>query len=183
MKSFLPERTPLKRKQKNAPSAFGGERRHFVERHSVTPNREARTVRINEDDWQEIVRLVGRVRVDEPAPPEGREALVKRARKAFLDRRARVAVFGNWMFSEPAWDIMLILYIEHDQRRQTVGTLTDVSGAALATVVRYVNSLVERDLIRRTQHPTDARTVFITLTEKGQKALDLYFSERVTMLR
>ena len=115
-------------------------------------------------------------------PAEGsligeRQELVRRARESFRDRRRRRGIFGDFMFGEPAWDMLLALYIsETSEGRNSVGSLASLSGAPASTAQRWLEVLIDRGLALREAHPTDRRTVFIKLTDDGRAALDLYFS-------
>jgi DNA-binding MarR family transcriptional regulator len=115
-----------------------------------------------------------------PASDISRTALVARAREEFGNRRRRSVIFQRSMFGEPAWDMLLALYIlDVSGQRQTTGTLMHFSGAPITTARRWLDYLVENDLARRDHHPTDQRVLFVSLTAKGRDALDLYYSETV----
>jgi DNA-binding MarR family transcriptional regulator len=106
-----------------------------------------------------------------------RQELVRRARETFRNRRRRRDIFGEFMFGEPAWDMLLVLYIsETREGRNTVGNLASHSGAPTSTAQRWIELLIDRGLALREAHPTDRRTVFIKLSDDGRAALDLYFS-------
>jgi DNA-binding MarR family transcriptional regulator len=112
-----------------------------------------------------------------PAVTTDRAALVARARVEFRNRRHRIDVFGQSMFGEAAWDMLLALYIlETSGARQTVGTLLHFAGTPLTTAKRWLDFLAEHDLVRRDPHPTDRRTAFVSLTVKAREKLDLYYS-------
>jgi DNA-binding MarR family transcriptional regulator len=109
-----------------------------------------------------------------------RTVLVARARDQFQRRRRRGSFFFPSMFGEPAWDMLLALYI-HDMsgRRQTIGSLLQFSGMSLSTAKRWLNVLAAHDLVRRDDHPTDLRTAYVSLTPQAREKLDLYFSETI----
>lgn len=110
-----------------------------------------------------------------------RQQLVRRARETFRNRRRRRDIFGDFMFGEPAWDMLLALYIaETREGRTTVGNLSSHSGAPTSTAQRWIDLLVDRGLALREAHPTDRRTIFIKLSDDGRAALDLYFSGTVS---
>lgn len=89
-------------------------------------------------------------------------------------------MFGQSMFGEAAWDMLLVLYItELYGPRQTVGDLARAAGSPKTTANRWLGFLVGHDLVRCYEHPTDGRTSFVTLTEKGRTKLDEYFSGTV----
>ena len=107
-------------------------------------------------------------------------ALLARAHDEFHNRRRRVSVFGQSMFGEAAWDMLLALYIlDISGQRQTVGSLLHFSGTPMSTAKRWLDYLSAHDLVRREAHPTDRRTAFIGLTDRAREKLDLYFSETI----
>lgn len=104
-----------------------------------------------------------------------RETLISRARIVFNGRRLRERHFDRQLFGEPAWDILLLLYIaEQSSARLTSTRLAELIETPLTTVGRWLNHLEMDRLIERQPHPTDRRTVFIKLLEKGRAALDSY---------
>jgi DNA-binding MarR family transcriptional regulator len=106
--------------------------------------------------------------------------LVARAREQFHNRRSRSSVFPRSMFGEPAWDMLLALYIlDVSGQRQTIGSLLQFSGVSISTAKRWLNFLAAHGLVRRTDHPTDLRTAYVSLTPKAREKLDLYFSETI----
>lgn len=110
----------------------------------------------------------------ENAAPD-RQSLISRARIVLGARRIRERYFHRDLFGEPAWEILLALYIaEEAGARFTISTLAEWIGAPLSTVVRWVKTLEEDSLVGRVDHPTDRRTVFIRLLDKGRKGLDAY---------
>jgi len=104
-----------------------------------------------------------------------RHSLISRARIVLNSRRVRTRFFHRDLFGEPAWEILLALYItEQSASRLTTSRLAEWIEAPLSTVVRWIRTLEEESLVGRVDHPTDRRIVFIRLLEKGRKALDAY---------
>jgi predicted transcriptional regulator len=132
---------------------------------------------------QEDLKIADVQQLGESVRPAGdisRAALVERAREEFGNRRRRTTIFERSMFGEPAWDMLLALYIlDVSGQRQTTGALMQFSGAPVTTARRWLDYLVENGLALRSHHPTDQRIMFVSLTEKGRSALDLYYSETV----
>ena len=137
-------------------------------------------------DVEDLHRLLGKLFNSNAAPseePDGESPdsdqarLERRARTLLESRRRRVAIFGPQIFAEPAWDMLLILYLSGGGRRQTQTSLGELSGASRSTAMRWIDYLSCRDLVRREEHPTDKRRNFVSLTEKGRHLLDLYLSE------
>lgn len=150
-----------------------------MNRPGLDQGRESRARNLIEDDWREFVRPQEGVIINENSPrePFDQEKLIGRVRQSYIDRRKRIIYFGDWMFGEPAWDILLVLYIDSKLQRCTVGRLTELAGAALTTIIRWIEALEKRGFVRRTPHPNDRRSSFIELTSKGEEALNSYFSE------
>lgn len=150
----------------------------------------AKTVALTEKDLKETARLLrllaelGFAEQALPTPfPAGdsvggasdRQALIAKARIMLGARRARERYFHRDLFGEPAWEILLALYIvEESGARFTTSKLAEWIEAPLSTVVRWIKALEEKSLVGRVDHPTDKRIVFIRLLEKGRKGLDAY---------
>jgi DNA-binding MarR family transcriptional regulator len=120
-----------------------------------------------------------------PKPKDSSEdshhkSLLARAQGEFHNRRRRVSIFGQSMFGEAAWDMLLALYIlDISGQRQTVGSLLHFSGTPMSTAKRWLDYLSAHDLVRREAHPTDRRTAFIGLTDRARQKLDMYFSDTI----
>jgi DNA-binding MarR family transcriptional regulator len=105
-----------------------------------------------------------------------RRATADQAKEELRRRRQRFTLFGRAMFSEPAWEVLLILYIEHQQVRLTFSWVAEESGVPATTVHRWLDYLESQQLVRRVAHQTDKRAACIELTDKAARALDSYFS-------
>jgi DNA-binding MarR family transcriptional regulator len=99
-------------------------------------------------------------------------------------RRARIPIFNKSMFGEPAWDMLLELFINVDYgARHSVGRLCDLSGAPPTTALRWLDYLEKEKLVSRQANPTDRRTEFVEITEKGRSAMEQYLSGTLDSLR
>jgi DNA-binding MarR family transcriptional regulator len=104
-------------------------------------------------------------------------AQIKRVRTAIRARSSRTDFFNARLFSDPAWDILLELYLsELLQRRISVSALGGSGGIAPTTVLRWLDILRTNGLIERTDDPLDARRVFVSLSPKASKAMHDYFA-------
>lgn len=98
------------------------------------------------------------------------------ARAIYLSRKRRAEHFGPALFSEYAWDMLLILYIYGDQgERLSVTRLAEFSESPLTTAIRWLDYLESQRLIVRLQCPTDRRKFFVHLSDKGRTTLENYF--------
>lgn len=92
-------------------------------------------------------------------------------------RRRRTEIFGQAdLFGEPAWDILLDLYIAHAQQNP-VSVSSACIGAAVpsSTALRWLGILCDNGLCRREHDPQDQRRVLVHLTERALKTMDAYF--------
>lgn len=93
---------------------------------------------------------------------------VRRRRDALMTAR-----FGGEIFSDPAWDIILDLYI-HNSKNQDV-SVTSVCSASMVpitTALRYITVLSERGLIERSKNPKDGRSYLLRLTPEAIRIVE-----------
>lgn len=87
------------------------------------------------------------------------------ARQFYECRRTRDKVFGARMFGEPAWDIILDLFIsECEGRRISVTSACIASCVPKATALRVIKQLEKTDIIVRQRDPEDARRSYVRLS-------------------
>jgi len=100
------------------------------------------------------------------------------AREIYAARRQRSTIFGNpELFGEPAWDILLDLYIAYvEDKPVSVSSACIGSAAPPTTGLRWLGVLAEQDLILREHDPEDQRRVLVRLTELGLASMDEYFA-------
>ncbi|HET6941207.1 MAG TPA: hypothetical protein VFH89_03490, partial [Sphingomicrobium sp.] len=70
-----------------------------------------------------------------------RESLLHHARRILAERRQRSEHFGRAMFGEPAWEMLLLLYIGLGSIRMSAGGLAHAAGYSKATTMRWVGYL------------------------------------------
>jgi predicted transcriptional regulator len=94
---------------------------------------------------------------------------VERAMQAYRDRRRREQVFGDAsLFGEPAWDIMLDLFVAAAQEKRIAVTSACIGSAVPATTaLRWIKILEDRGLIEREVDEGDARRTFVRLSPRG----------------
>lgn len=118
----------------------------------------------------------------EAGQPKSKSQLTSRdylvmARKAYSDRRKRAAIFGNPdLFGEPAWDILLDLFIAHaDGKMVSVSSACIGSAAPATTGLRWLGILAEEGLVLRDKDPEDHRRVMVRLSDAGVIAMEQFF--------
>jgi len=114
--------------------------------------------------------------------PAADDAEVVRATIAARRRRSRF--FPADMFADPAWDMLLDLYLaELEQRRTMVSSLCVAAEVPATTALRWITSLVDRNMLARRPDPLDRRRVYIELTAKASEGMRRYFDGSETPVR
>lgn len=87
--------------------------------------------------------------------------------------RERRSDRGHSRWSQgPRWNIMLDLFIQECRgKRVTVTGACIASLAPPTTALRHIQILEEVKMVVRARHPDDARSSYLTLTDKGRTAM------------
>ena len=93
-----------------------------------------------------LIALAGKFRGEDIGYETGaigsRSILIAAAKKILISRRSRSQFFDESIFSEPAWDMLLALYItEVSEARHSIARLTEFAGAAPTTSLRWISHL------------------------------------------
>jgi DNA-binding MarR family transcriptional regulator len=97
-----------------------------------------------------------------------RAPTVAMARKFYQLRRRRSAYFDPMLFAEPAWDMLLDLYVaEREGRPMAVLSACIGAAAPQTTALRWMRILETQGLIRKEVDKRDARRIYVRLTEDG----------------
>ncbi|PXA86346.1 MarR family transcriptional regulator [Nostoc sp. 3335mG] len=108
-------------------------------------------------------------------------ALLTAARRLLRERRLRERMFDGAEFGEPAWDILLNLYIAHHE-----GKLISVSSLCVAAVVpattalRWISTMEAQGHLRRHRDPVHKRRMFMSLSAEALSAMDRYLAALTT---
>jgi DNA-binding MarR family transcriptional regulator len=107
-----------------------------------------------------------------------RENLLSAARFSLDARQGRVEHFSPAMFGEPAWDLLLALYVtQADNPAPAVSNLAKTAGIAITTAFRWIDYLEEKRLIERKRSSDDGRALAVALSEDGRARLEGYFTD------
>lgn len=112
------------------------------------------------------------------AEPENPRLTLRRVAVQILSRRRlREEFFGSDMFGEPAFELLLDLFIQEiDGQNVYTTSLAVASGAPLTTALRQIAMLVDRGFVQRVPDPVDRRRVMVQLTERGSAAMWRYLT-------
>lgn len=107
-----------------------------------------------------------------------RQEMVEYASFELRNRKRRSGVMGPGLAGEPAWIMLLDLYVaEHNRQKVQTVYLVEESGAPHATGLRYLSYLTDEQLVHRSISERDRRSKFVELTDRGRALLDRYLSD------
>jgi hypothetical protein len=132
---------------------------------------------VTQDDAPTPSRPVG---FGTPAQATGQDhpIWVELARQTYEDCRRRNKIFqSEELFGEPAWDILLDLFIAAKERRRVSVTSACIGSAVPSTTaLRWISILERQGLLTREADPGDARRVYVRLSPRGYEAMLDYFN-------
>lgn len=106
----------------------------------------------------------------EPLPDPRMVRDIIRARQMWL------RFFGEDLFADPAWDMLLDLTAaKAEHRRVSITSLCIASGVPTTTALRWIKLLEQSGLVQRIEDETDRRRAFISLTDRGADAMARFF--------
>jgi DNA-binding MarR family transcriptional regulator len=133
--------------------------------------------------WSALIRLQAELELfRQPTQPATQANSSKKVdastiRMLLKARRRREAIFGEDLFADPAWDILLDMYASQlSQRRTSVTDLCHAAAVPQTTALRWISKLERDGWLRREADPFDARRSRLELTEKGISAMERMFS-------
>jgi hypothetical protein len=108
----------------------------------------------------------------------GLPTLIATARNMIFQRRLRDRVIsGSGLFGEPAWEIMLDLFIATAEGKSiSVSSACIGSAGPPTTALRYLSVLDEQRLVERFKHATDARVIHVRLSEPAMAKMSAILS-------
>ncbi|MEL7197039.1 MAG: MarR family transcriptional regulator [Pseudomonadota bacterium] len=115
---------------------------------------------------------------DQDPPSPSRELYAELARKAYTTRRQRTGIFGTFeIFGEPAWDILLDLYIaDFDNKQVSVSSACIGSASPPTTGLRWLGVLSDHGFVKREHDSNDQRRILVRLTDRALECMDCYFA-------
>ncbi len=92
-------------------------------------------------------------------------------------RRMRDNHFSPELFADPAWDILLdLMAAQLEGRPVSVSSLCIAAAVPATTALRWVTGMTESGMLVRRMDPSDARRVFIELSDGAVQSLESYFA-------
>lgn len=95
------------------------------------------------------------------------------ARRILRVRQQRNAILGADSFRDPAWDMLLDLYVQDaDHKGTMISALCIASGVPQTTALRYIYRLEQLGLVQTTDHPTDQRRTMVSLSDDARPRVE-----------
>lgn len=107
------------------------------------------------------------------------ETALQAAERAYEDRRSRSEQFSaSKLFGEPAWDILLDLFIHQSRHEQaTVRSACLGSGTSDAVATRWLQVLENEGLVQIMQDLEDKNRRLVSLTAEGYESMLRYLEK------
>lgn len=98
-------------------------------------------------------------------------------RSLIRSRRLRDRFFPNARFGEPAWDILLDLALAwFEDKSVSASSVCIAAGVPLTTAMRWINEMVDANLIERWIDPTDGRRSLVQIAPATRAAMLRYIA-------
>jgi len=131
----------------------------------------------------QIGEAVVRARHGEFDAPRGTidaEASAHIAKRYLRARRERARLFPEELFADPAWDILLDLYVaQANKQRISISAACIASGVPSTTGLRWIGRLEELGLVRRNDDPNDRRRAYIALTPTAVSRVERWIADHL----
>jgi hypothetical protein len=115
--------------------------------------------------------------VDPSLPPE--EVTSDWIKGILEARHRRTAIFGEGIFSDPGWDILLGVYaLQLAKERTTITDVCRIAEVAGTTGLRWVQQLTRAGLLIQKDDRLDGRLVLLELSEVALAGMANYFRGR-----
>ncbi|MFC4296156.1 MarR family transcriptional regulator [Novosphingobium tardum] len=99
-----------------------------------------------------------------------------RAEALYMGRRIRDKMFPQGLFGEPAWDILLDLYLaQANDKPLGVTAVCLGSQVPATTALRYIALLEDAGLVMREPDSADNRRILVQLTVAGTQSMESFF--------
>lgn len=138
-----------------------------------------------ENESSEFVSAIPLDRLDKDSSHINDKTHISRlAQEEYRERLRRKKFFDADLFGEPAWDILLDLFLCHvEGRRITITSACIASSVPSTTALRWIALLQERGLIQRESDILDRRRSWIDLTPQGYQKIGEYLLDRAKRRR
>lgn len=109
--------------------------------------------------------------------------LAKQVRSTIAARSGRQSIISGDVFSDPAWDILLALFLANvEGRHMSVTDLCAAASVPTSTALRWIALLEKQGAIVRTANTEDARKANLGLSGEHAQRMRLFFNRSETAM-
>lgn len=131
----------------------------------------------NSTDLADQLPDLGAAIADEAEPSLDNAEVIATLRSLISSRRLRDRFFQDARFGEPAWDILLDLALAWFEKKSvSASSVCIASGVPMSTAMRWINEMVEANLIERWIDPTDGRRNLVQIAPATRTAMLRYIA-------
>jgi PAS domain S-box-containing protein len=105
-------------------------------------------------------------------------ALIERAQSILRVRRSRERLLGRAVIGEPAFDLLLCLYVRSGQQETSLSGLARSAGIPYSSATRWICYLADKGLVLRTESRSDRRATCVDLTPAGRAGMEEFLAIR-----
>ncbi len=110
--------------------------------------------------------------------------VILRASEMYRSRRRRKRFFPPELFGEPAWDLLLDLFIARlHNKRVSITSACYAADVPATTALRWLGILADRNLIERFDSKTDHRVTWVRLSNYATKLMHEFFADMAKVSR
>lgn len=103
--------------------------------------------------------------------------MAEAARRHLEMRRQRRAYMPHELFGEPAWDMLLDLFIaDRESKSISISSACIASGGSATTALRWLTRLEAMSYVERVSDTSDRRRMFVRITPGARDAIALWLS-------
>jgi DNA-binding MarR family transcriptional regulator len=106
------------------------------------------------------------------------EALLERAETILRVRAARERMLGRAAIGEPAFDLLLCLYVRSRKEETSITNLGRSARVAYSSSMRWIRYLADKGLVECTESRSDRRATSVQLTPSGRAMMDEFLAVR-----
>lgn len=160
------------------------ELRQIAERLLIVAQRHDQLAPVEPAIRQDVPHLSRRRTNNDPTTFADPDTLASLASGLYETRRLRDRHFKNDLFADPAWDILLDLFVQKSVgKRVSITSACIASGVPATTGLRWVTLLVDEGLVIREGDEIDRRRAFLRLSKEGEKAVQMALLDSLAYLR
>lgn len=134
------------------------------------------SVELDADDFKALKRVLAALADEHPVSESATADDAKCIAEIMFEmRNSRARLFPASMFNEPAWDMLLALFVAHEA--PAAADLARWTSTPVSTAMRWIEYLETHKLIIREFRTEDRRAHRIRLTDEAREIMQSLFSE------